>query len=297
MILRSRAKIKQPDAYKTMNSGKTILITGATDGLGKLMAMRLAARGDRVLLHGRNPAKGRAVVAEIRQATGNQELHYYNADLASLRQARELAAAVVRDQPRLDVLVNNAGIGPVSTDSPRRESPDGNELFFAVNYLSGCVLALALLPLLRESAPARIVNVASIGQQALDFDDVMLRSSYDDARAYRQSKLAQIMFTFDLAGDLEGSGISVNCLHPATLMNTAMVSNSKYFPAAMTTTEQGADALEQLILSPQLAGVTGAFYNGLDQAQAHAQAYDPAARKNLRHLTEAALTKVLGGKP
>jgi NAD(P)-dependent dehydrogenase (short-subunit alcohol dehydrogenase family) len=177
----------------------------------------------------------------------------------------------------------------VSTESPRRESPEGNEMFFAVNYLAGCALARELLPLLRKSAPARIVNVASIGQQALDFDDVMLRKAYDDARAYRQSKLAQIMFTIDLADELKDSGITVNCLHPATLMNTAMVSNSKYFPGAMTTTEQGADALEQLILSPQVGRVTGAFYNGLEQAKANEQAYDAAARGKLRELTASLL--------
>ncbi len=268
-----------------MNTRKTILITGATDGLGKLVAQRIAARGDRLLLHGRNPSKGKAAVEEIRKATGNPDLHYFNADLASLRQTRELAAAVLKSQPRLDVLVNNAGIGPVSTESPRRESPEGNELFFAVNYLAGCVLARELLPLLRKSAPARIVNVASIGQQALDFSDVMLQKSYDDARAYRQSKLAQIMFTFDLADELKDSGVTVNCLHPATLMNTGMVSHSKYFPGPMTTTEQGADALEQLILSPRLATVTGAFYNGLEPGQANEQAYDAAARQKLRELT------------
>jgi len=270
-----------------MSHKKTVLITGATDGLGKLVAQRIAARGDRVLLHGRNPAKGKALVDEIHKATGNPDLHYFNADLASLRQAHDLAAAVLKSQARLDVLVNNAGIGPVSTDSPRRESPEGNELFFAVNYLSGCMLARELLPLLRKSAPARIVNVASIGQQALDFDDLMLQKGYDDARAYRQSKLAQIMFTFDLAAELQDSGITVNCLHPAMLMNTGMVSGSKYFPGPMTTIEQGADALEQLILSPKLASVTGAFYNGLEPGKANDQAYDAAARGRLRELTAA----------
>jgi NAD(P)-dependent dehydrogenase (short-subunit alcohol dehydrogenase family) len=270
-----------------MNTRKTVLITGATDGLGKLVAQRMAARGDRVLLHGRNPAKGKAAVDDIRKATGNSDLHYFNADLASLQQTHELAAAILKSQPRLDVLVNNAGIGPIAADSPRRESPEGNELFFAVNYLSGCVLARELSPLLRKSTPARIINVASIGQQALDFDDVMLKKGYDDARAYRQSKLAQIMFTIDLADELKDSGITVNCLHPATLMNTAMVKNSKVLPAAMTTVEQGADALEQLILSPKLATVTGTFYNSMEPGQANDQAYDAAARKKLRDLTNA----------
>lgn len=272
-----------------MKTRKTVLITGATDGLGKQMAQRLAARGERVLLHGRNPAKGKALVESLRQATGNSDLHYFNADLASLRETRELAQAVLASQRRLDVLVNNAGIGPLSRDSVRRESPEGNELFFTVNYLSGCLLARELLPLLRKSTPARIVNVASIGQQALDFDDVMLHKDYDDAGAYRQSKLAQIMFTMSLAEELQGSGITVNCLHPATLMNTAMVASSQYFPGPMTTTEQGAEALEQLILSPSVASLSGTFFDGLKPAQPNVQAHDAAARRKLVDLTAALL--------
>jgi NAD(P)-dependent dehydrogenase (short-subunit alcohol dehydrogenase family) len=261
---------------------KVILITGSTDGLGRLVAQRLAQQGATVLLHGRDPAKGAAVLGEIVTATGNQTLRYYNADLSSLEEVRDLALRLRINEPRLDVLVNNAGIGPIAPGLPRRLSADGHELLFAVNYLAGFVLARDLLPLLLASKPARIVNVASIGQQLLDFDNLLLDRDYDDARAYRQSKLAQILDTFTLAAELEGSGVSVNCLHPATLMDTKMVhEGGGYFPGVKSTTEQGADALERLICSSELEGVTGRYYDGQLEARANEQAYDLEARQRL----------------
>ena len=199
---------------------QVILVTGATDGLGKQVAFDLAARHATVLLHGRNREKGEAALQQIRDATGNQRLFYYNADFSSLDEVRLLAEQVQAGQRRLDVLINNAGIGP-GRRLPRREnSIDGHELRFAVNYLASFLLTHGLLPLLQRSVPARIINVASVGQQPIDFDNVMLENDYDGLRAYRQSKLAQVMFTFDLAEDLKESGITVNCLHPASLMPT-----------------------------------------------------------------------------
>lgn len=263
-----------------------VLITGSTDGLGREVARRLASQGWEVLLHGRNPAKGESVQEELRAATYNEKVRYYNADLASLQETASLAERVLSDEPRLNVLVNNAGIGPKAPDSPRQESPDGHELLFAVNYLSGYLLTHRLLPLLRKSKPARIVNVSSIGQQTIDFDDVMIHSGYDDARAYRQSKLAQILFTFDLAEHLKGRGITVNCLHPATLMNTNMVLNSDYFAGAMSSLEEGADALERLVTAPELADVTGAYFDVQKTSTAKDQAYDPEARRKLRELSD-----------
>jgi NAD(P)-dependent dehydrogenase (short-subunit alcohol dehydrogenase family) len=159
-------------------------------------------------------------------------------------------------------------------------------LFFAVNYLSGYLLTHRLLPLLRRSTPSRIANVASIGQHAIDFDDVMLHRNYDDARAYRQSKLAQILFTFDLAEQLKDSGVTVNCLHPATLMNTGMVFNSTYFSGPKTSVEQGADAVEHVAFSAELKGVTGAYFDGKEPARANDQAYDIEARRHLQELSD-----------
>ena len=154
-------------------------------------------------------------------------------------------------------------------------SADGHELRFAVNYLSGFLLAHLLLPLLKASAPARIVNVASLGQHALDFDDVMLTRGYADTRAYAQSKLAQIMFTIDLADELEGSGVTVNSLHPATYMNTTMVRQAGITP--ISTVEQGGEAILHLAIGDDMAGRTGLFFNGMQQARANPQAYDAAA--------------------
>jgi NAD(P)-dependent dehydrogenase (short-subunit alcohol dehydrogenase family) len=265
---------------------QVILVTGATDGLGKQVARDLAAQGATVLLHGRSREKGEATLQEIRDATGNQKLMYYNADFSSLDAVRGLAEQIQADQDRLDVLINNAGIGAGSRPARRETSADGYELRFAVNYLAPFLLTYRLLPLLRRSAPTRIVNVASVGQQPIDFDDVMLEDGYDGLRAYRQSKLAQVMFTFDLAEELSESGITVNSLHPASLMNTKMVLETDYFGGPMSTVEEGAHAVEYLATSPELDAVTGEYFNGEHRARANAQAYDKEARRRLRMLSQ-----------
>ncbi len=268
------------------NSEKIILITGATDGLGKRVALDLAADGATVLLHGRSREKGEATLEEIRKATGSQKLTYYNADFASLDEVRRLSEEIQADQGRLDVLVNNAGLGAGSRRPQPEKSAEGYELRFAVNYLAPFLLTHRLLPLLRQSAPARIVNVASVGQQPIDFNNLMLEVGYDGLRAYRQSKLAQVMFTFDLAEKLSGSGVTVNCLHPASLMNTKMVFETDYFGAPMTTIEEGARAVEYLATSPELDGVTGEYFDGKQPSRANPQAYDKQARSRLWTLSE-----------
>lgn len=262
-----------------------ILVTGATDGLGKQVARDLAARAATVLLHGRSREKGEAALREIRDATGNRKLIYYNADFSSLDAVRELSDQIQAAQKRLDVLINNAGIGAGSRRAPCEKSKDGHELRFAVNYLSPFLLTHRLLPLLKRSAPARVVNVASVGQQPIDFDNVMLDSGYDGLRAYRQSKLALVMFTFDLAEDLRESGIAVNSLHPASLMNTRMVLETDYFDGPMSTVEEGANAVEYLATSPEVEGVTGEYFDGKHRAQANPQAYDKEMRRWLRMLS------------
>ena len=265
---------------------RVFLITGATAGLGMKVALDMAARGAKILLHGRDRLKGEAAMRAILNATGNGNLVYYNADLSSLDAVRRLAEEILHDQDRLDVLVNNAAAGMGYRQTGRELSADGHELRFAVNYLAHYVLTHKLLPLLRRSAPSRIVNVASVGQQAVDFDDVMLERGYSGLRAYRQSKLAQIMFTFDLAEALRDSGVTVNSLHPASLMNTKMVLESDFFGGPMSTVEEGARAVEYVALSPELDGVTGAYFNGTQKSRADAQAYDAEARRRLRTLSE-----------
>ncbi|WP_343718521.1 SDR family NAD(P)-dependent oxidoreductase [Inquilinus sp.] len=262
-------------------NGKTILITGSTDGVGRWVARRLAAAGAHVLLHGRSQERGRAVLEAIRAEGGSAE--FLPADLSSLAEVRRLAEAVLARRDRLDVLINNAGIG--TGPSPRREaSADGHELRFAVNYLAGFLLTRLLLPALRRAAPARIVNVASAGQQAIDFDDVMLARGYSGVRAYCQSKLAQILFTFDLAGELAGSGVTATCLHPATYMDTTMVRQSGTSP--ISTVEEGGEAILALAVSPDLEGESGVYFNGRRPSRPLAQAEDPRARERLRALSE-----------
>jgi NAD(P)-dependent dehydrogenase (short-subunit alcohol dehydrogenase family) len=263
-------------------AGKTVLITGSTDGVGRYVAARLAANGARMLIHGRDAARAKALADEIVRA-GHPAPTFYQADLATLAGVRGLADAVLADHGKLDVFVSNAGIGSRTSGPERGTSADGLELRFAVNYLAGFLLAYRLLPLLKAAAPSRIVNVASLGQHPIDFDDVMITRNYDGSRAYAQSKLAQIMFTIDLAEELNGSGVTVNALHPATYMNTTMVREGGIAP--ISTVEKGGEAILRLISGDDVAGKSGLFFNGLHEAKAHPQAYDVAARQRLRALS------------
>jgi NAD(P)-dependent dehydrogenase (short-subunit alcohol dehydrogenase family) len=249
----------------------TALITGATDGLGRHVARDLASRGWTVLVHGRSLERAADVVPGSR---------VYVADLSSLAEVRRMADEVLAAEESLDVLVNNAGIGSAAGAS-RQESADGYELTFAVNYLSHFLLTQRLLNLLKRSAPARVVNVASAGQQAIDFDDVQLEHGWSGVRAYCQSKLAQIMFTLSLAERLSGTGVSVNALHPATYMHTKMVLQAR--GSSLSTVEEGAEATERLIVSD--VG-TGLYFNGQREARADPQAYDADARERLWELSE-----------
>jgi NAD(P)-dependent dehydrogenase (short-subunit alcohol dehydrogenase family) len=262
--------------------GKTVLITGSTDGVGRYVASRLAAEGAKVLIHGRDAARAKTLIDDIVKA-GHAAPAFYQADLSSISGTRALAEAVTRDHQRLDVFVSNAGIGSQNGGAQRQESADGYELRFAVNYLSGFLLAHLLLPLLKAASPSRIVNVASLGQHAIDFGDVMITKGYSGSRAYAQSKLSQIMFTIDLAEELKSAGISVNSLHPATYMNTTMVRAGGITP--MSTVEQGGAAILHLVEGDDVAGRSGLFFNGMNEARANPMAYDADARKRLRALS------------
>lgn len=258
---------------------QVVLVTGSTSGLGREVALRMAAAGAHVIVHGRNRDRGMEVVAEI-EREGKGSARFYAADFASFQQVREFAAAIIRDYDRLDVLVNNAGIG--SAPNERWLSEDGIEYRFQVNYLSPFLLTHLLLPRLRESAPSRIVNVSSLAASPIDFDDVMIEHDFSGGRAYGQSKLAQVMYTFDLHEELQGTGVIVNALHPATYMPTGMVRRAGVTPRA--TIDEGADAVMQLILSTEIEG--GQFFRGLEPSRAHRQAYDREARARLKRLSE-----------
>jgi NAD(P)-dependent dehydrogenase (short-subunit alcohol dehydrogenase family) len=259
---------------------RRILVTGATDGLGRRVALELAGRGAAVLLHGRDEERLQSALEDTRNATGNEQLSSYLADFSSLAAVRGLAARIVTEHDSLDVLVNNAGV----IVPEREESEDGFELTFAVNYLAHFLLTRLLVPLLRGSAPARVVNVTSAGQSPVDFGDVMMERGYGGMRAYTRSKLAQILFTLELAGRLRGTGVTVNALHPASLMDTKMVLQT--FGRTMSSVQEGADAAVRLAVSPELEGVTGRYFEGQREARANRQAYDAEARERLWVLSE-----------
>jgi NAD(P)-dependent dehydrogenase (short-subunit alcohol dehydrogenase family) len=263
-----------------MTESRTILITGATDGLGHALAHRLATDGARVIIHGRNSAKLDQTAESISQTCNVPQPTALIADLADLAQVRRLANEVRTTTDRLDVLVNNAGIGAGEPEGrTRRVSEDGYELRFAVNYLATFLLTLELLPLLRESAPARVVNVASIRQEPLDFTDLMVERNYSGVRAYEQSKLAQVMFGFELARRLPAAEVTVNSLHPATYMPTKMV--LREVGDSIDSLEAGVAATMRLVADHELAGTTGKFFDRTREAKANAQAYDDAARAEL----------------
>ena len=263
------------DAQATPRPGQQVaLVTGSTSGLGHELATRLGAMGMHVIVHGRNRERGMAVVDAI-NSEGVGSARFYRADLASFEQVREFGEAVLRDYDRLDILINNAGIA--STPNGRTLSEDGHELIFQVNHLSHFLLTRILLPRLIDSAPSRIVNVSSGAQQPIDFDDVMLENGFSGGRAYAQSKLAQVLFTIDLAEELEGEDVIVNALHPATYMNTPMITRGGGTPRA--TVAEGADAVMQLVTSPDIG--SGGYFSGLNRRRANAQAYDEEARAKL----------------
>lgn len=260
-----------------------ILVTGATDGLGKRVAGDLAGQDATVLLHGRNREKGQKVLREVKHQSNNKNLTYYNADFSSLDEVSQLAKEIKNNHEKLDVLINNAGIGSGEA-STRQTSRDGYELLFQVNYLSAFLLTQQLLPLLSQSSPARIVNVASGAQQAINFEDVMLKKNYSGKRAYSQSKLALVMYTFELADRLDSTEITANTLHPATFMNTKMVRQSDISPE--TSVDKGARAVEYLAISDDVNEITGQFFDGKQQARADSQAYKKEARQRLWELSE-----------
>lgn len=261
------------------NRDKIVLITGATDGIGKHTAQKFAADSYHVILHGRNEQKLQNLVSQIKDQTDNDLLDQVVADLSSLSEVEELCRTLVDHYPKLDILINNAGLGPGRKGDERKTNAEGFEVIFTVNYLAPFLMTHLLLPLIENSHNARIVNVSSSAQSPVDLNDLMLERKYSGSRAYSQSKLALIMFTFDLAEKLKERNISVNALHPGSLLDTNMVREA--FGHALGKSEDGAEAIYYLATSDKLKSISGEYFNQKAKDKAASQAYDENVRNQL----------------
>ena len=272
--------------------GKTCLITGGSDGIGYAAARELAQLGATVLIVGRNAMKTATAVARIIEETDNGAVRYLLADLSSLGDVRRLAAQVKEGIPRLDVLVNNAGAIFLS----HRRSVDGIEMTFALNHLGHFLLTTLLLDLLRDSAPARIVNVSSRAHfSAGNFrlEDLPRPGSNGGYRAYGRSKLCNILFTYELARRLEGSGVTVNALHPG-LVRTNIARNNGllgrvvnfFIGARGVDAVKGAKTLNYLASSPEVEGLTGKYFVDCRAVPSSALSYDDGLASDLWELSE-----------
>lgn len=267
-------------------SGRHCMITGASSGLGRVTAVELARMGAQLTLVCRNRARGEDVIAEIRQKTGNRTVNLILADLSVQQSIRELAAAFVHRGEPLHVLVNNAGVFNLK----RELTADGIETVFAVNHLSYFMLTMLLLDRIRQSAPARIVNVASAAHShgTIDFDDLGGERRYRSMRIYGQSKLANILFTYELARRLEGSGVIVNCAHPGAVATGLGGNNGALAKLLlpliglfMRSPEQGAVTQTYLASSPEVEGINGKYFVDCKPAKSSSESYDTTVARRL----------------
>lgn len=262
--------------------GKTVLITGSTDGIGKQTALQLAQMGANVLIHGRNHEKGKAVQKEISKLSGNNNLELFIADLSSQSQVRGLAIEIKETHERLHVLINNAGM----FQKERRLTEDGIEMTFAVNYLAPFLLTNLLLDLLKESAPSRIINVASIAHESavIDWSNLLGERYYDGYDAYALSKLCIVLFTYALAERLDGTGVTANCLHPGVIKTKLLREGFGNYPG--DTPEKGARTSVYLASSPEMEGVSGRYFENLRPARSSIISYDKALWARLWKVSE-----------
>jgi NAD(P)-dependent dehydrogenase (short-subunit alcohol dehydrogenase family) len=270
---------------------KTCLITGANSGIGKAAAIELARAGAELILVCRSAAKGEAARDEIKRETGNNKIHLMIADLSIQDQVRGLAAAVRDRFPKLQVLVNNAG----AYNGERSVAADGYETTFAVNHLAYFLLTAELIDLLKASAPSRIVNVASDAHTnaRIDFDDLQGEKSYSGWKAYGQSKLANVLFTYELARRLDGTKVTANCMHPGVVGTNIFKGVGgiagklvRLFTPLMQSPEKGADTLVWLASSPDVEGVTGRYFVDRAEKKTNPESYDLAVAKRLWEVSE-----------
>jgi retinol dehydrogenase 14 len=267
--------------------GKTVLITGATNGIGKAAALEIAKQGATVVIVGRDKSKTESVANELRTASGNNNIEFMLADLSSQADIHKLATNFKAKHTRLDVLINNAG----GYFDKYKTTADGLEYTFAFNHLGYFLLTNLLLDLLKTSSPSRIVNVSSAAQAPgkIFWDDLQLSKNYGGMKAYYQSKLANVMFTYELAKRLANTGVTVNALHPG-VVNSGFGSGVggfigfvfgliKRFQAISP--EQGADTVVYLATSSEVEGVTGKYFDKRKAKQTNPISYDDAANKRL----------------
>lgn len=268
-------------------AGKTVLITGGTGGIGRAAAIGLASMGARVGITGRNRTRAEQAASEISRESGNSAVEAFVADMSSQAEVRRLAGEVLSSYPRLDVLLNNVG----GFWAHRHVSADGLEHTFALNHLAPFLLTSLLLKRLIFSAPTRVVTVSS-GAQAqgkIDFDDLMGERNYSGPRAYNQSKLANVMFTYELARRLEGTGVTATVLHPGVTSTAfsaedparAMVPIVVALRPFMRSPERGADTAVYLSSSPRVEGVTGRYFANRKARESHKSSYDTATTARL----------------
>jgi retinol dehydrogenase 14 len=271
--------------------GTTVLITGGTSGIGNATAVAMAAMGANVVVVGRNQERGGAAVEEIKAQSHNESVELMLADLSVQAEVRRLAEEFLERYDRLDVLVNNAGL----VQSKRTETPDGIETTLAINHLAPFLLTNLLLGCLEQSAPSRVITVSSEAQRwgTMDFEDMQSRRKYRGFPVYGMTKLANIMFTYELAERLNGTGVSANCLHPGSVGTNfgqnnrgAMALFFRTFKPFMRSPEQGADTLIWLASSPEVDGVSGKYFSDRKEIEAKKVAYDPAARRRLWEISE-----------
>lgn len=265
---------------------KTILITGATDGIGKETARQLARLGAHILITGRNPQKVESTVLELRQSTGNPQIEGFIADLSSQEQIRNLARAIYERVPALHGLINNAGAIFIQ----RQTSVDGIEMTFALNHLGYFMLTLLLIDLLKNNAPSRIINVSSAAHRGarLDFNDLQNERAYQGWRVYSQSKLANLLFTYELARRLEGSGMTVNALHPGFVATRFGRSNGglfdplfRLFQFAAIPPEEGARTSVYLAASSEVEGVSSKYFEKCKAVPSSPESYEVSSAQRL----------------
>jgi len=257
-------------------TNKTILITGATDEIGKQTAIELARFGSRIIIHGRNEQRCQETATKLISVTGNPNINFVAADLSSLSQVKKMVEFITTQYDRLDILINNAGV----FENEKIFTFDGYETTFAVNHLAHFLLTNLLLDLLKTSTPSRIINVSSIAHTNCDFDLENLNSEkyFNNYNAYAISKAANILFTYKLAEDLKGTGIAVNALHPGVITTKLL---EKGFNMQGASLEEGARTSVYLASSPEVDGVTGKYFIESEETNSASFTYDTELQEKL----------------